>query len=61
MAKKRLDELLVERELVDDLDKARRLIMAGVVFSNQERLDKPGIKVDEVTATPDKTKGKIHM
>lgn len=47
MTKKRLDDLLVERNLVQDIDKARRFIMAGLVFSNQERLDKPGLKVDE--------------
>lgn len=47
MSKKRLDELLVERELADNTEKAKRLIMAGVVFSEQNRLDKPGIKVDD--------------
>ena len=47
MSKKRLDELLVERNLVEDSDKAKRLIMAGLVFTEQVRLDKPGMKVDE--------------
>ena len=46
MAKKRLDELLVEKELIENLDKAKRVIMAGQVFSKQHRLDKPGMKID---------------
>ncbi|RDW19149.1 TlyA family rRNA (cytidine-2'-O)-methyltransferase [Oceanobacillus arenosus] len=47
MSKKRLDELLVERNLIENSDKAKRVIMAGLVFTKQERLDKPGMKVDE--------------
>ena len=40
--KSRLDNLLVERGLADSRDKARALIMAGSVFSGEQRLDKPG-------------------
>lgn len=47
MAKKRLDVLLVERKLIETREKAKRVIMAGLVLSNQNRLDKPGMKVDE--------------
>lgn len=47
MGKERLDVLLVKRNLVDSREKAKRLIMAGLVFSENERLDKPGMKVDE--------------
>lgn len=43
--KLRLDVLLVERGLVETREKAKRLIMEGIVFSNDERLDKPGMKV----------------
>lgn len=32
MGKKRLDELLVEKQLVESTDKAKRIIMAGLVF-----------------------------
>src|SRR5690625_1172418 len=46
MKKKRLDVLLVERNLVDSREKAKRTIMAGLVFSGQERLGKAGMKVD---------------
>ncbi|MBP1969703.1 23S rRNA (cytidine1920-2'-O)/16S rRNA (cytidine1409-2'-O)-methyltransferase [Virgibacillus natechei] len=47
MTKKRLDELLVDKNLIETNDKAKRIIMAGLVFSEQNRLDKPGMKVDE--------------
>lgn len=43
--KERLDVLLVERGLVETREKAKRTIMAGLVFSNETRLDKPGEKV----------------
>lgn len=47
MAKERLDVLLVNRKLIDTREKAKRMIMAGLVFTNQERLDKPGMKVEK--------------
>lgn len=47
MAKMRLDVLLVERNLIETREKAKRIIMAGLVLSNQNRLDKPGMQVDE--------------
>ncbi len=47
MAKERLDVLLVERNLIDTREKAKRMIMAGLVFTGTERLDKPGMKVDD--------------
>lgn len=40
MAKERLDVLLVRRGLCPSREKARRLIMAGAVFSGGTRLDK---------------------
>jgi 23S rRNA (cytidine1920-2'-O)/16S rRNA (cytidine1409-2'-O)-methyltransferase len=43
--KERLDILLVENGLFDTREKAKRAIMAGLVFGNEERLDKPGEKV----------------
>lgn len=57
MAKKRLDVLLVERDLMETREKAKRSIMAGLVFSEQIRLDKPGVKVDE--DIPITVKGKL--
>ncbi|MBL4954020.1 TlyA family RNA methyltransferase [Neobacillus sp. YIM B02564] len=43
--KERLDVLLVEKGLFDTREKAKRAIMAGLVYTNEERLDKPGEKV----------------
>jgi len=40
--KERLDKLLVTRGLADTRAKAQSLILAGQVFSNQQRLDKAG-------------------
>ncbi|HLU22225.1 TlyA family RNA methyltransferase [Lederbergia graminis] len=45
--KQRLDILLVERGLCETREKAKRAIMAGIVFTNETRLDKPGEKVNE--------------
>lgn len=45
--KQRLDVLLVERGLAETREKAKRAIMAGLVFSNETRLDKPGEKVND--------------
>jgi 23S rRNA (cytidine1920-2'-O)/16S rRNA (cytidine1409-2'-O)-methyltransferase len=46
VAKKiRLDQILVERGLVDSRTRAQALIMAGAVYTGEQRLDKPGHKV----------------
>ena len=42
MAKTRLDVALVERGLAETRAAAQRLVMAGLVFSGERRLDKPG-------------------
>ena len=52
LPKERLDKLLVTRGLAETRSKAQALILAGHVFSAQQRLDKPGsmIAVDaEIT------------
>lgn len=46
MAKERLDVLLVRRGLCVSREKARRVIMAGGVFSGGTRLDKASLAVD---------------
>ena len=43
--KERVDVLLVEQGLFETREKAKRAIMAGIVYSNETRLDKPGEKV----------------
>ena len=50
MAKKRVDQLLVDRGLVDSRARAQALVMAGLVFSAERRLDKPGQMVAEEAA-----------
>ena len=45
--KQRLDLLLVERGLIETREQAKRAIMAGIVYSNEMRLDKAGEKVNE--------------
>ncbi|MFZ5966276.1 MAG: TlyA family RNA methyltransferase [Bacillota bacterium] len=42
----RLDMLLVEDGNFETREKARKSIMAGIVFVNNQRIDKPGTKVD---------------
>ncbi len=46
-AKSRLDALLVERGLAETRTRAQALIRAGLVFSNDRRLDKPGTAVGD--------------
>jgi len=43
--KSRLDVALVERGLADSRAKAQALILAGVVYSGERRLDKPGVTI----------------
>jgi len=45
--KKRLDQLLVSRELVESVDLAQRLIMAGLVYVTGQKSDKAGNLVAE--------------
>lgn len=45
--KVRLDVLLVEKGFFDSREKAKRAIMAGLVFIGQERYDKAGTMVSE--------------
>lgn len=50
MAKKeRLDVILVNRGLFESREKAKAAIMAGLVYSDSNILDKAGVKIDEDT------------
>ena len=42
MAKIRVDQLLVDRGLVESRSRAQALIMAGLVFAGERKIDKPG-------------------
>ncbi len=45
--KERIDVLLVEKGFFDSREKARSSIMAGLVFVNQQRIDKSGTKINK--------------
>ena len=49
MKKTRLDLLLFEKGLAPSREKAKALIMAGQVFVNQVKIDKPGTLVDSTS------------
>ncbi|WP_458412553.1 TlyA family RNA methyltransferase [Schinkia sp. CFF1] len=55
--KERVDILLVERGLFETREKAKRAIMAGLVYTLEERIDKPGEKIE--FDTPLEVKGKV--
>jgi 23S rRNA (cytidine1920-2'-O)/16S rRNA (cytidine1409-2'-O)-methyltransferase len=58
MPKQRLDQALVERGLAESRTQAQALILAGLVFSGERRLDKAGDQVTQDTAI--EVRGKPH-
>ncbi len=56
--KRRVDQLLVDRGLADSRQRAQAMIMAGQVFSDTRRIDKPGTTL--ATDAPLKLKGEDH-
>ena len=58
MTKSRLDTLLVDLGLVESRTKAQALILSGIVFSGERRLDKPGVALD--IDAPIEIRGKPH-
>ncbi|HEX6958670.1 MAG TPA: TlyA family RNA methyltransferase [Ferrovibrio sp.] len=54
----RLDQALVERGLAESRTKAQAAIMAGLVFSGEKRLDKPGLAI--AADAPLELRGKPH-
>jgi 23S rRNA (cytidine1920-2'-O)/16S rRNA (cytidine1409-2'-O)-methyltransferase len=57
-AKERIDKLLVDRGLVESRERAQRLVMAGLVFAGDARIDKPGARV--ATDVPLDVRGETH-
>ncbi|MCW4591609.1 TlyA family RNA methyltransferase [Gluconacetobacter entanii] len=58
MAKRRVDQMLVDRGLVETRTRAQALIMAGLVFTPNRRIDKPGDQLAE--DVPLTVKGQDH-
>ncbi|MEO6153239.1 MAG: TlyA family RNA methyltransferase [Croceibacterium sp.] len=58
MAKKRIDQLLVERGLAESRSRAQALVMAGLVFVREMRVDKPGQQVADDAAI--EVRGRDH-
>lgn len=58
MAKQRADQLLVDRALAESRTRAQALILAGLVFSNDRRIDKPGQSIPE--DAPLEVRGRDH-
>lgn len=56
--KERLDVLLVEQGYFESREKAKASIMAGLVFVDEERTDKPGTKVSRAAKLL--VKGAVH-
>jgi len=57
-ARYRLDQLLVERGLVESRSRAQALVLAGVVFSGERKLEKPGTQLTR--DTPLEVRGRDH-
>jgi 23S rRNA (cytidine1920-2'-O)/16S rRNA (cytidine1409-2'-O)-methyltransferase len=57
-AKERLDILLFQRGLADSREKAQALVMAGLVYSGDQKLTKAGHKIDRTVELM--VKGKDH-
>jgi 23S rRNA (cytidine1920-2'-O)/16S rRNA (cytidine1409-2'-O)-methyltransferase len=58
MPKQRVDQLLVERGLAESRARAQALVMAGLVFSGEKRIDKPSVAL--AAEAPLSVKGKPH-
>ncbi|MDR5598002.1 TlyA family RNA methyltransferase [Paenibacillus larvae] len=56
--KERIDVLLVEQGYYESREKAKAAIMAGLVFVNEESVDKPGIKICRKADI--RVKGAVH-
>jgi 23S rRNA (cytidine1920-2'-O)/16S rRNA (cytidine1409-2'-O)-methyltransferase len=58
MAKERIDKLLVDRGLAETRERAQRLVMAGLVFTGDVAVDKPGTRL--VIDAPLEVRGEPH-
>ena len=56
--KLRLDQMLVDRGLAESRTRAQALVMAGLVFSGERKLDKPGQQLS--ADAPLEVRGRDH-
>lgn len=56
--KERVDVLLVERGFFDSREKAKAAVMAGLVFADEERIEKAGMKIPLTSRLT--VKGSVH-
>jgi len=54
----RLDQLLVDRGLAESRTRAQAMIMSGIIFSGEKRLDKPGYQISADLEI--ELRGKVH-
>ena len=57
-SKKRLDQMLVDRGLVESRTRAQALVMAGLIFSGEQKLAKPGQQLAQ--DVPLEVRGRDH-
>lgn len=57
-SKQRVDQMLVDRGLVESRTRAQALVMAGLVFAGDRKVDKPGQLLD--AAAPLDVRGRDH-
>lgn len=58
MAKQRIDQLLVSRGFAESRARAQALVMAGLVFSGERKIDKPGQQLAD--DAPVEVRGRDH-
>ncbi|MFK0523284.1 TlyA family RNA methyltransferase [Paenibacillus illinoisensis] len=58
LLKERIDVLLVEQGYYESREKAKAAIMAGLVYANNERIEKAGMKIPREAEL--KVKGSVH-
>ncbi|MEH3048340.1 TlyA family RNA methyltransferase [Sphingomonas adhaesiva] len=58
MAKQRVDQMLVDRGLAESRTRAQALVMAGLVFAGERKIDKPGQAIADDVAL--EVRGRDH-
>ena len=59
--KERIDKLLLARGLAQSRHQAQALVLKGTVLADEQRIDKPGTRVDLKSTIRLKSVGKVHV